>query len=62
MFSSSSGYWYLHSDIDDRWNCSGDCAIYSVFYMPKECENKLNELKEKYKDSPKDLKWGCMKD
>ena len=62
MFGPKPGSWWLSSNEDSRWNCSGDSPFVGGFTMPDECEAKLEELKKKYGEPPKDLEWGYMKD
>lgn len=55
------GSWYLLSKSDPRWNCYGEGNV-GGFVMPKECKEKLEELKKQYGTPPDDLEWGYMKD
>ena len=38
------GSWWLRSKSDPRWNADGRTGV-GGFVMPKECEEKLEELK-----------------
>jgi len=60
---ASSGSWWLSSESNPKWNCSGDTKFCGGFTMPDECTNKIEKLKEILKEEPpKDLEWGYMKD
>lgn len=57
----SDGAWFLRSETDTRWNCSGDCRC-GGFQMPSEAIQKIKELKELYgEEPPEDLKWSYHK-
>jgi len=62
MFVPKEGSWYIHSDIDPRWNASGRCYLLFSVGMPSEVQTKLEELKKLYGEPPVDLEWGGMKD
>lgn len=55
------GSWWLQSKSDPRWNASGRAAV-GGFVMPEACKQKLEELKRRFGEPPRDLKWGYMKD
>lgn len=57
----TEGSWWLHSEKDPRWNCSGRDSV-GGFVMPAECAKKIKELEEKFGAQPKDLEYGYMKD
>ena len=60
---ASSGSWWLSCESAPKWNCSGDTKFCGGFTMPDECKNKIEKLKEKFKEEPpEDLEWGYMKD
>jgi len=63
MFGAKSGSWGLRSEEDPRWNCSGtsSCILIAGGY-PKELEDKLKKLTEKYGPRPSDLSVTIMKD
>lgn len=56
MFGLREETWWLSSKIDKKWDFSGRCCC-GGFVMPKECEDKLEELKQKYGEPPEDLEW-----
>lgn len=56
-----AGSWWIHSDIDPRWNASGRDIVGSG-YAGDDAYAKLKELDEKLGARPKDLKIGYMKD
>lgn len=63
MFGPKPGSWYLYSEIDPRWDATGRCEDLVVTAgMPKECREKLEDLKQKLGDQPEDLEYGVMKD
>ena len=49
--------WWIQSQIDPRWNYQGD-GISTRYDTPKECLDKLKELKEELGDQPPDLIFG----
>lgn len=53
--------WQLYSKTDSKWNHSGDSYV-GMFEMPRECKEKLEELKTSLGDPPDDLEWSYMKD
>lgn len=55
------GSWWLHSEKDPRWNCTGRAGV-GGFVIPQECKNKIEQLKQTLGEPPDDLKWGYMKD
>jgi len=57
----SIGTWWLRSKEDPRWDCSGRDDVGS-FVMSNKCKEKLEELKKLYREPPKDLEFGYMKD
>jgi len=58
-----SGYWYLSSKTDPRWNCSGTASSLCFSAgMPPEAQKALEEKKKELGDPPADLEWGGMKD
>lgn len=62
MFSPiREGSWWIRSKIDPRWNAEGK-GIVGGFTIPRECQQKIDQLKEKFGDPPKDLSWEYMKD
>ena len=56
------GDWWLKSQKDPRWNCSGRSNCVGGFVMPQELKDKIEELKEKFGKPPDDAEWGYMKD
>lgn len=60
MFGPRLGSCWLRSEEDPRWNFEIRACV-GGFEMPKECKDKLEELKKKLGKEPKDLKWGYMK-
>lgn len=61
LSSVCKGDWWLRSKSDPRWNSDGRTLV-GGFVMPDECKQKLEELKGKLGEPPKDLEWGYMKD
>ncbi len=58
------GTWWLKSESDPRWNCSGRDNV-GMFMTVEACPPALLELKKKTKElgiAPKDLEFGYMKD
>ena len=54
-------FWYIQSESDSRWNCMGGIlnpASLTEYAMPEEVRVKMEELKEKYGEKPRDLLWG----
>jgi hypothetical protein len=56
-----AGWWYLHSKKDPRWNASGR-AMVGLFATPKEAEQKIAELTERFGQPPDDLEAGYEKE
>jgi hypothetical protein len=56
------GTWWLSSKSDPSWNCSGRSEEVGMFGVPKECQDKIEELRVTLGDPPKDLGFGYMKD
>jgi hypothetical protein len=56
------GSWWLHSDINPRWNTNGRSDCTGGFEMPPECKTKFEKLKKVLGKPPKDLEFGYMKD
>jgi hypothetical protein len=50
------GAWWISSESDPRWDAKGE-GIVGMFMMPTEVKEKIAELKSRYGDEPKDLKW-----
>ena len=55
------GSWWFSSKSDPRWKGSGNGYV-GGFVMSTACEQKIEKLKKKYGEPPKDLEWGYMKD
>lgn len=60
--NNKSGHWWLVSKEHPEWNCFGETNSCGGFQMPDECKMKINELKEKFGEPPKDLIFEYMKD
>ena len=60
--NNRSGYWWVVSKDNPRWNCYGETSSCGGFVMPEECKLKINELKETLGEPPKDLVYEYMKD
>ena len=61
MFGLREGSWYLYSESHPEWRVDGR-GFCGGFTKPKELNEALEKLKEKYGNPPKDLEWGYMKD
>ena len=57
----TEGGWWLKSESDPRWNCSGSSDSVGGFVMPPECKQKFEDLKKELGEPPEDLKYGYMK-
>jgi hypothetical protein len=60
MFGPRLGSCWLRSKEDPRWNFETRAYV-GGFEMPKECKDKIEELKKKLGKPPRDLEWGYMK-
>lgn len=56
------GGWYLKSKTDDRWSANGNSEHVGQFKIPKEAQEKIDELTKLYGKPPDDLEYGYMKD
>jgi hypothetical protein len=56
------GSWWLTSETEPQWNCTGETSFCGGFGMPKECAVKLGELIVELGEPPEDLEFGYMKD
>lgn len=58
------GTWVFRSPTDSRWNCDGraEFILVSSGSLPKEAQEKLEELKVLYGEPPDDLEVSCWKD
>ena len=56
------GSWWLISNKDPRWNCSGGGWTGGVMGGSRERDAKLKQLEQKYGDQPDDLRLGYAKD
>jgi len=61
-FGSRSGSWWFKSESDPRFEAEGISSFLSTWEPPKEAQEKLKELEERYGKAPEDLEWGFMKD
>jgi hypothetical protein len=61
-FGIKSGTWSITSEKDPRWNASGTEEYMSVFVLPKEAQQHLENCKAIYGEQPDDLEYFCMKD
>lgn len=59
---SDSGSWSIYSKKDPHWRAYGTSEFVGGFKMPRECKEKLQELKKLYGEPPDDLEWSYMKD
>lgn len=57
----SEGCAYLRSKTDSQWNFSTEVDCVGGFVMPTELKEKIEELKAKFGEPPKDLQWGYHK-
>jgi len=56
------GEWWLSSETDPRWNCSGRDYV-GGFEMPAKASEALEEKKKEFGvEPPEDLEFGYMKD
>lgn len=56
------GSWWLNSDKDPRWNCSGRGYV-GGFECPSEAKSEIERLKKELNEEPPDdLEFGYMKD
>jgi len=54
------GSWWLRSEQDPRWNCSGSACV-GGFVQPQECKDMIKIKTEEFGDPPEDLEWEYMK-
>jgi len=56
------GTWWLASQTDPRWNCSGHAPLVGAFARPPECDEMIAQLTQQLGEPPDDLEWRYMKD
>lgn len=57
-----SGTWWLSSESDPRWNCSGEAHVVALGYFPREAQEKLDQLEATLGSRPEDLVLDWWKD
>jgi len=60
MFAHA-GSWSLRSKTDTRWDAHGHSDFVGGFVIPRECQDKLEELKKELGEPPEDLEWSYHK-
>ncbi len=60
MFGPKPGVWWIKSKTDPRWDCHGEAAV-GGFAIPREAQDKLEELKKTLGEPPEDTEWGYEK-
>ena len=63
IFGDKSGSYWVHSDIDPRWNKSfrTDNLVFSNG-IPEAGKQWIENCKEQFGNKPSDLSWGGIKD
>jgi hypothetical protein len=56
----SEGAWFVNSEIDPRWNKTGECSV-GCFDMPEPCKEWIEQCKKSFGNPPKDCKWSYCK-
>lgn len=54
------GVWWIWSKENPLCNCSGVTEQLGGYYGPKEVGEKFKELKERFGNLPKDIKWESL--
>jgi len=63
LFNAHGGHWFLRSETDPRWNCTGyvDRLIVMAGWTD-EAKRRHETLRASYGEPPADLTYSCMKD